>query len=82
MTVDWDRLIHLRPGLLDIENEMKEQAPVPLASLERRAWYGDGGFKEAMMALVGWGQAKGDPAGTSQAYDVAYDHLLTYCDFD
>lgn len=65
------------PELAQLEREARAVRSFP-GFCANAVWYGyrGGGFKDAVLRLVGWG-AEGQPAWlkTRQAYDLAYDHL-------
>jgi hypothetical protein len=76
--LNWEDLIELEPRLEQIERDVRYHAEHHRTGpyCANRFWYGyDGlGFKDRLCAVVGWG-SDGQRLRSSEAYDLAYDHL-------
>lgn len=76
--VTWEDLIALEPRLEQLERDIRYHASQHRVDryCANRHWYGylGLGFKDRLCVLVGW-EARGMTLRSSEAYDVAYDHL-------
>ena len=76
----FQRLLELEPSLADLYAEVQavQDDPALPSFCANRVWYADGGFKDRLVHLVGWGR-RDLPADavlrSRRAYDVAYERL-------
>jgi hypothetical protein len=74
----WEDLTALEPRLELLERDIRYHASQArsVGYCASRHWHGYAGpgFKDRLSVLVGW-EVDGPMLGSSEAYDVAYDHL-------
>jgi hypothetical protein len=78
--LSWEDLTDLEPRLEQIERDVlfhasRSRSGAPYCA--NRFWYGylGLGFKDRLCAVVGWESDRRTTLRSSEAYDVAYDHL-------
>lgn len=75
-TITFPYLVTLQPLLKWLEEECT--AAASLDDYQRtREWYFR--LKPALVSLVGWRSGGGELLESTQAYDVAYEYLHSYC---
>jgi hypothetical protein len=76
-SLSWADLVAIEPKLDALYREVQAVDPYDPDYSFGQAWYGQGGFKDALVRLVGW-EAAGQPRilKTMEAYDLAYDKLV------
>jgi len=73
----WADLINAEPRLVDLQREAKAVNGDAPHFCANAVWYGPGGLRERVIALVGEDRRPDPLLGTSAAYDVAYHRVYT-----
>lgn len=71
-------LATLEPRLLTLEADIRRVRgdKRKRSFCANHVWYNSGGFKARLLSLIGWNKSVTDERlRTSEAYDVAYEHL-------
>lgn len=75
MTITWEEMIALEPGLSQLLVTISK-AKLDEDECKDDLWYGPGGFKEKLLALVGrHAYSAPDALTNTEAYDIAYEKL-------
>lgn len=76
--ITWEQIIELEPMLLTLYSAAMRADKGGVSFCKPYAWYGEGGFKEQLLCLVGHQRIEDEPEilNLADAYDIAYQTIL------
>jgi hypothetical protein len=77
--ITWEQIVELEPMLLTLYSAARRADKGGESFCTAYAWYGEFGFKEQMLPLVGHEREEDEPEilNLSEAYDIAYNKILS-----